>query len=134
MERKIFTLNTGHAVTAYLGYLKGKNTVHEAIADPQILKVTKGVMLESAKVLFAKYNLDEQEHYEYINKIIKRFQNPYLVDEVTRVAREPMRKLGKNERFIMPLLGTLQYNLPNENLIFAIACTLAYNYSEDSKR
>ena len=131
VERKIFTVNTGHAVTAYLGYLKGKPTVHEAMADPQILKFTKGVMKESAKVLFTKYNFAEQEHYEYINKIIKRFQNPYIVDEVTRVAREPLRKLGKNERLVMPLLGTMQYNLPNDNLIFAIACTLAYNYSED---
>ena len=31
IERKLFTLNTGHAITAYFGYLKGYNTVDESI-------------------------------------------------------------------------------------------------------
>jgi mannitol-1-phosphate 5-dehydrogenase len=36
VERKLFTLNTGHIVTAYLGKLRGYRTVREAIEDPLI--------------------------------------------------------------------------------------------------
>ena len=30
IERKLFTLNTGHAITAYFGYLKGYETIEES--------------------------------------------------------------------------------------------------------
>ena len=33
IERKLFTLNTGHAITAYFGYLKGYRTIDESIND-----------------------------------------------------------------------------------------------------
>jgi mannitol-1-phosphate/altronate dehydrogenase len=36
VERKLFTLNTGHIVTAYLGKLRGYRTIREAIEDPLI--------------------------------------------------------------------------------------------------
>ena len=41
IERKLFTLNTGHAITAYLGYLKGYKTVDESIADAKIYEIVK---------------------------------------------------------------------------------------------
>ena len=36
IERKLFTLNSGHAICAYLGALKGRRTIVESIADPAI--------------------------------------------------------------------------------------------------
>ena len=54
----------------------------------------KTAMIESGKGLIAKYNFDEEAHYKYINKIIDRFKNPYLKDDVARVGREPLRKLN----------------------------------------
>ena len=33
IERKLFTLNTGHAITAYIGKLRGKATIDESIAE-----------------------------------------------------------------------------------------------------
>ena len=33
VERKLFTLNTGHAITAYLGFAKGLPTIRDAILD-----------------------------------------------------------------------------------------------------
>ena len=44
IERKLFTLNTGHAATAYLGKLHGLRTIGESIADPQIQATVKTVM------------------------------------------------------------------------------------------
>ena len=36
IERKLFTLNTGHAITAYLGKMKGCTTITDSIAVPEV--------------------------------------------------------------------------------------------------
>lgn len=37
-----------------------------------------------------------------MKSIIKRISNPYLEDTIERVGRCPLRKLGRDERFIRP--------------------------------
>ena len=88
-------------------------------------------MQESGAVLIKRYGFDPQAHAAYIEKILKRFANPYLVDDVDRVGREPLRKLSYNDRLIKPLRGTLEYGLPNDNLVRAIATALKYRNEND---
>lgn len=133
IERKLFTLNTGHAITAYLGVLKGYKTIKESIEDPEIKNIVLGAMKESGEVLINRYNFDRESHYKYIEKILGRFKNPYLVDEVVRVGREPLRKLSYNDRLIKPLRGTIEYNTNNENLILGIDAALNYKNSNDTQ-
>lgn len=85
VERKLFTLNTGHAITAYLGQRAGLQTIRDAILDPAIRRVVKGAMEESGAVLIKRYGFDADKHAAYINKILGRFENPYLHDDVERV-------------------------------------------------
>ncbi|RBM39218.1 mannitol-1-phosphate 5-dehydrogenase [Vibrio tarriae] len=131
VERKLFTLNTGHCITAYLGCLKGHRTIREAIEDPTIHAQVKQAMQESGEVLIRRYGFDRALHSAYIEKILSRFANPYLVDEVDRVGRQPLRKLGTNDRLIKPLLGTIEYGLPNSMLLKGIAAALKYRNSSD---
>ncbi|MBU5700169.1 mannitol-1-phosphate 5-dehydrogenase [Vibrio cholerae] len=131
VERKLFTLNTGHCITAYLGCLKGHRTIREAIEDPSIEVQVKQAMQESGEVLIRRYGFDRALHNAYIEKILTRFANPYLVDEVDRVGRQPLRKLGANDRLIKPLLGTIEYGLPNSMLLKGIAAALKYRNSSD---
>ncbi|HGF7147066.1 TPA: mannitol-1-phosphate 5-dehydrogenase [Vibrio cholerae] len=131
VERKLFTLNTGHCITAYLGCLKGHRTIREAIEDPSIEVQVKQAMQESGEVLIRRYGFDRALHNAYIEKILTRFANPYLVDEVDRVGRQPLRKLGANDRLIKPLLGTIEYGLPNGMLLKGIAAALKYRNDSD---
>lgn len=131
VERKLFTLNTGHATTSYFGKLKGYRFVKESIEDEGIKADVKATMQESGAVLIKRYGFDPQAHAAYIEKILKRFANPFLVDDVDRVGREPLRKLSYNDRLIKPLRGTLEYGLPNQHLINAIAAALAYRNEQD---
>ncbi|CAM3567459.1 mannitol-1-phosphate 5-dehydrogenase [Vibrio cholerae] len=131
VERKLFTLNTGHCITAYLGCLKGHRTIREAIEDPSIEVQVKQAMQESGEVLIRRYGFDRALHNAYIEKILTRFANPYLVDEVDRVGRQPLRKLSANDRLIKPLLGTIEYGLPNGMLLKGIAAALKYRNSSD---
>ena len=131
VERKLFTLNTGHAITAYLGRLKGHRTIEESISDPEILAVVKAAMQESGEGLVAKYGFDHDAHFAYIDKILGRFRNPHLQDDVTRVGREPLRKLSANDRLIKPTLTARQYGFDTRNLVKGIAAALHYDNLED---
>lgn len=131
IERKLFTLNTGHAITAYLGQLAGYHTIRDAILDPAIRDTVKQAMVESGDVLIQRYGFDAEQHAAYIEKIVTRFENPYLHDEVERVGRQPLRKLSENDRLIKPLRGTLEYGLPNHHLIIGIAAALHYQSRQD---
>ncbi|MBP6102489.1 MAG: mannitol-1-phosphate 5-dehydrogenase, partial [Leptotrichiaceae bacterium] len=131
LERKLFTLNTGHAITAYIGKSKGIATVDESIMDPEVRAIVVGAMKESGEVLINRYSFVREEHYKYIEKILKRFENKYLKDDVSRVGRQPIRKLGKNERLIKPLLGTIEYNLPNDNLLQGIIYALKFDGEDE---
>ena len=55
----------------------------------------------------------------------------YVVDEIDRVGRQPLRKLGADDRLIKPLRGTLEYGLPNGALLEGIAAALYYQNADD---
>ena len=131
IERKLFTLNTGHTALAYFGQLAGKKTVGEAMQDDAVRQAAEAVMKESGAVLIRRYAFDPAAHRAYIDKILKRFANPYLHDDIDRVARQPLRKLGAQERFIKPLNGMLEYDLPHNATVRAIAATLHYHNPDD---
>ncbi|MDF5544151.1 mannitol-1-phosphate 5-dehydrogenase, partial [Vibrio parahaemolyticus] len=82
-------------------------------------------------VLIKRYGFDRDMHNAYIEKILGRFANPYLVDEVDRVGRQPIRKLGANDRLVKPLLGTIEYGTENQTLLKGIAAALKYTNDTD---
>ena len=131
IERKLFTLNTGHAITAYLGKLKGLSTIADSIADEEIYTIVKAAMQESGEGLVAKYGFDHDAHFAYIDKIIGRFRNPHLQDDVTRVGREPLRKLSANARLIKPTMTAIEHGFATPNLVLGIGAALHYNNPED---
>ena len=131
IERKLFTVNTGHAVIAYLGSLAGKSTIDQTLADPEIEEQVRETLKETGAYLVKEYGLDEQEHLAYINKNIERFKNAFLNDGVTRVGRAPIRKLGPDDRLIRPATQAQKAGLPYTHLAKAIAAALAFNNPED---
>ena len=133
IERKLFTLNSGHAVCAYLGTLKGRRTIVESISDPSIGNVVYNAMWESGEGLIRKFGFDSDAHHAYIDRIFARFQNPFLEDETARVAREPIRKLAPTDRLVKPLMTAYSYGLPVDYLIFGTAAALHFNCPEDEQ-
>lgn len=134
IERKLFTVNTGHAVIAYLGYLKdNKSTIDQSLEDEGIVKQVKNTLDETGAYLIKEYQLNPDEHQQYINKIINRFKNSYLNDSVNRVGRSPLRKLGPNDRLVRPAVEAKKAGLSYTHLAKAIAAALLFNYNEDEE-
>ncbi|MDO4961175.1 MAG: mannitol-1-phosphate 5-dehydrogenase [Eubacteriales bacterium] len=131
LERKLFTLNTGHCVAAYLGVMKGVKTIGDAIADEKIYPIVRAAMKESGDGLIKKHGFDPEAHYKYIDKIFSRFTNPYLQDDVTRVGRDPLRKLSPKDRLIDPMMTAYGYGLPVDHLILGIGAALHYDNADD---
>ncbi|KAG0649468.1 Mannitol-1-phosphate 5-dehydrogenase [Hyphodiscus hymeniophilus] len=102
IERKLFTVNTGHAAAAYHGYYHKKTTVYDALQDPAILDEVRKALAETSTLIVGKHGIEEGEQKSYVEKIITRIGNPHLEDAVERVGRAPLRKLSRKERFIGP--------------------------------
>ena len=131
IERKLFTVNTGHCVAAYHGFLKGYATIQEAMKDPAIVAEVRGALLESGAALVQTYHFDEKAHSEYIEQILERFVNPYLVDEIVRIGRSPVRKLSPNDRLVRPATLAYQYGIPAAHLTTAMAAALHFDCAGD---
>lgn len=133
IERKLFTVNTGHATVAYEGFSKGYKTILEAINHEDIEEKLRAVLNETGSLMIKKWGFDSNEHTLYIEKIIKRFKNENIIDDITRVARTPIRKLGRHERFIQPLVELKESNLSYEAILDTIGKVFNYNFKEDEE-
>lgn len=133
IERKLFTVNTGHAATAYNGKYAGHQMIDEALKDETVLKEVKRVLSETGALMVNKWQFDAEEHQQYIEKILNRFKNPFISDDISRVGRTPMRKLGYDERFIKPLREAYSRQLSIDALVETIAKALAYRDEKDEE-
>jgi len=102
IERKLFTVNTGHAAAAYYGHARGKHTIHDAMGDPEIKAIVHECLAETSHLIVNKHGVSKHEQKQYVDKIVERISNPHLEDVVERVGRAPLRKLGRKERFVGP--------------------------------
>ncbi|EAL93361.1 hypothetical protein KXW98_001125 [Aspergillus fumigatus] len=126
IERKLFTVNTGHATTAYYGHMRGKKMIADALADAEIRQIVHKVLEQTAKLITTKHEITEQEQNEYVDTIVKRMSNPFLEDNVERVGRAPLRKLSRNERFIGPASQLAEKGLPFDALLGSIEMALRF--------
>jgi mannitol-1-phosphate 5-dehydrogenase len=134
IERKLFTVNTGHATAAYFGYNAGKKTIHDALSDQKIRKAVHDVLDETAALIVAKHGISKEEQQEYVDTIINRISNPYLEDVVERVGRAPLRKLSRNERFINPASQLAERGMKFDALLGSIEQALRFqNVSGDDE-
>lgn len=133
IERKLFSVNTGHATVAYNGAYHGYKTIFEALGDGRILSALKSVQAETRQLLLAKWDFTEDELVQYHETIVSRFANPQIVDEVTRVARTPLRKLGYDERFIRPIRELAARGLDYSQHLETVGKIFAYTNPDDAE-
>lgn len=131
IERKLFTVNTGHCVAAYVGNVHGYDTIQQAIADEKVRSIVHGALQETGNVLVKRFGFDAEEHGKYISKILDRFRNPYLTDEVSRVGRSPLRKLSPNDRLVRPATQAYEYGMETEHLAMGMAAACKFDVAED---
>jgi mannitol-1-phosphate/altronate dehydrogenase len=128
---KLYLHNSPHCLTAYLGSRRGCTWMHEAMARPEIDAIAVGAMEElKAGVTFAGL-VRPALAASYAEKELRRFRNPRLYDPIARVAREPLRKLGRGERLTGAAQLALYAGVRPVNLCRGIQAALDYHDPAD---
>lgn len=133
LQRKLYIANTGHATCGYWGWLAGHCYIHQAARDEQIMHCIKTTIAESACALACEHHFDAEELAAYQDTLTDRLTGEELPDEIHRVIREPIRKLGPSERLLGPLQLCLKYNVTATNLCRTIAAVLACRLPGDAE-
>lgn len=109
LEQKMFTNNTSNAGIAYLGYLLGYEKVADAARCPEVSAFLDELYPEINRILIAGLGVDPAGQEEFSRKAREKYSNPLIVDYVSRQAKDPIRKLGPEDRLVAPArLGLAQ--------------------------
>ena len=128
---KLFIHNAPHAIAAYLGWAYGYKYIHQAMKDKYIYKIIKNSLKEITNAII-KNKLSSKEFAEYyMKKELKRFTNVKLFDPISRVARDPIRKLAPNNRLILSLRMLIALNLPYKYTAKGIKAAYFYCDKDD---
>jgi mannitol-1-phosphate 5-dehydrogenase len=130
-ERKLFIHNMGHAVTAYLGYLAGAATIAEAINRPELRLFVEKTMRQTAQALSDHYGVEYNQLEDHVQDLLSRFANIRLGDTVSRVGRDPLRKLDKQDRLAGALRFTVEQGKQPYHLALAMAAALKFDAEGD---
>lgn len=132
MQRKLLIHNMCHAMSAYLGAVKGYEYINQAISDIQIKYLVNMAGISSARAIAADNKADINNLMDFLYKLIYRFNNAELKDTVLRVGRDPIRKLNKNDRIVGAYILCKKHNISTIYICVCIAAALCFKNKEDA--
>jgi mannitol-1-phosphate 5-dehydrogenase len=128
---KLYVHNTPHCIAAYLGSLAGATYLHNSMEHAEIARIVEGAMDEMASMLSARSGIDADFIQFYRNKELARFRNTLLCDPISRVAREPFRKLAPNERLIGAAQLCLSVGIVPHHILTGIMAAFCFERDDD---
>jgi mannitol-1-phosphate 5-dehydrogenase len=115
-EAKLYGHNAIHALIGYLAARRGLVAMSDAAGHPDIMATAKAAFLdESGAALIRRHAalgdplFTPAGYAEYSRDLLARMVRPTLNDLIVRVIRDPVRKLGYEDRFF----GTMRLALSN---------------------
>ncbi|HVX68056.1 MAG TPA: hypothetical protein VHA11_15695 [Bryobacteraceae bacterium] len=129
--RKLFTYNAINAVIAYSGYLRGHRLLSDAANDPEIAALARRAGEESSEALCRHFHFDPEEQGQFAAAALAKYQKTEIVDPIERNARDPLRKLARNDRLVGPAALALEHDIEPRALSQGIAAGLHYDDASD---
>lgn len=134
-ERKLYVHNMAHYMCGLLGKARGLQFVWQAVADTGIRYFMRAAMLEVCVALAAHHGQPLAALMEHVDDLLHRFGNVALADPVTRVVRDPRRKMGPTDRLAGAMAVTTAMGLPSRHLSLGVAAgTLELELAEGWSR
>jgi mannitol-1-phosphate 5-dehydrogenase len=130
VHAKLYIFSAGHATAAYLGHLRGHAYIHAR--DPVIRTAVIGAMAEGREGIAARYGQGYAGGPGCLRAIAARFRNAALRDPVSRVGRDPLRKLAPDDRLIGAARLALASGIEPVNLCTAAAAALRFDTAGDA--
>ncbi len=130
-EAKLYGHNAVHALAAYLGAACGLTHMAELRERPGMVPFLRAALLrESGPALRARHGpvpglLASDAWVAVTDDLLDRILNPHLRDSVARVARDPARKLGWDDRLIGTMRRALAAGIMPRHYALGAAAALA---------
>lgn len=128
---KLYLHNTPHCIAAYLGAIMGVQYLHEAMAHPKANEIVEGAMQEMLQTLKLLWDIPHDFLDWYAEKELQRFRCRLLCDPISRVAREPLRKLELEGRLIGAAQMCLTLGVLPQNILKGIVGALLFDNVND---
>lgn len=131
LDRKFHTYNTANGTAAYLGYLKGKKYIwggRLACGDRE--NPRRGVRRDIGGSL-PETQIRAVGTGGFCRELLRNLRDQSIVDYVERNARDPIRKLGLNDRLAGPARLAQSCGIRPGSICMAIAAALFYDEPTD---
>ena len=129
--RKLYLHNMGHAALAYLGHARGQEYIWQCVADDAVREVCAEAMGNVSQALALEYGFGPGLLSAFAEDLMHRFANRALGDTVARVAADPVRKLGPQDRLVGAANLCLRHGIPPRAMARVIAAALRYDDPRD---
>ena len=126
LERKFYTYNAANGTTSFVGALFGYEKIADAAHDEKILEILDGVYKETATALSLKHGISFEDQWAFTRTSLAKLQDYTIVDFIERNARDPLRKLGPDDRLVGSARLVESAGIKPENLCIAIAAAIHY--------
>lgn len=123
MVYKIWTGNLVQCSMAFVALKEGIQYTNEAAHHPKASLYAYYAAIEGYNGVAAEYDLPPRSN-EDAKKTVTIFRNEEFQDSLYRIAREPIRKFGRNDRFIGPALCCIRHGI----VPYYITKCLAYGF------
>jgi hypothetical protein len=140
-EAKLYGHNAVHALLGSLARLRGYEVMSEVRRDPELLALGRKAFLdESGAALVRRHGASgdplftEQGFAAYADDLLQRMTNPYLHDRVERVIRDPLRKLGWDDRFFGTMRMALEAGIEPRVMALGAAAAAAFALESEGTR
>ena len=131
IRRKLYMHNMSHALTAYLGALKGYEYIWQANGDYDIRSVARDALEEISRAMAKEYRMSYSELEMFSYDLILRYDNKLLGDTVARVGKDTKRKLSPSDRFVGAINLCLKHGIAPKNILKGFAAGLLFSPEND---
>ncbi len=132
-ETKLFGHNAVHAMLGFFAKNRGLKTMTQLREHPDLMQTARSALVnETGQALIKLYkntgeNLFTPKGFkEYADDLLERITNPMLHDAVDRMVRDPIRKLGYNDRLFGAVRLCLDCGIKPVNLVWGVIEGLKY--------
>ena len=122
--QKMYTNNTSNAVIAYNGYLLGYRFVADAANSREVSHLLDEAYREINDTLVASLGVDKAQQEAFSSQARSKYCDHTIVDTIVRHGKDPLRKLGPEDRLIGPSRMALDHGIDPKVIIDTIAAAL----------
>ncbi|MCD8221636.1 MAG: hypothetical protein LUD07_05510 [Clostridiales bacterium] len=127
MAIKIWTGNLVQCSMAFVGLKNGHTDTYAAAYDKNAARYAYYASVEGYRAVAVEYGLEPRDD----RRMVTIFRNPEFSDSLYRIVRDPIRKIGRNDRFIGPALCCMRHGILPYYITKCLAYAFFYKNDED---